>query len=107
MLRRSGLRWWPLSMQQKVMMTKDRDNLPLTREDFKRMKRIPRVKTLRRALDLSQVEFSRRFHIPLGTLRDWEQGRGKPDKAARCYLKVIAHRPRMVDKILNGGGNGR
>jgi putative transcriptional regulator len=42
------------------------------------MKRVPRVKTLRRALGLTQEEFAARFEIPLGTLRDWEQGRTEP-----------------------------
>jgi putative transcriptional regulator len=42
------------------------------------MKRTPQVKVIRRALDLSQEEFAERFRIPLGTLRDWEQGRKDP-----------------------------
>jgi len=40
---------------------------------------IPRVKIIRRALHLTQEEFAERYHIPLGTLRDWEQGRAEPD----------------------------
>jgi putative transcriptional regulator len=31
-----------------------------------------------------------RYRIPLGTLRDWEQGRSYPDAPARAYLEVIA-----------------
>ena len=57
----------------------DPDAQPLTDEDFARMKLVPRVKTLRRALRLTQEEFAARFRIPLGTLRDWEQGRTEPD----------------------------
>ena len=34
-----------------------------------------------------------RIRIPLGTLRDWEQGRTEPDQPARAYLTVIAHDP--------------
>ena len=78
----------------------DPDAQPLTEEDFKRMKRVPRAKTLRRALGLSQEEFATRFHIPIGTLRDWEQGRAEPDQAARAYLKVIATAPDVVRKAL-------
>jgi len=74
----------------------DPDNPPLTEEDFNRMKRTPQVKIIRRALRLSQEEFSGRFHIPLGTLRDWEQGRKEPDTAARAYLKVISSNPQVV-----------
>lgn len=66
----------------------DPDAQPLMPEDFKRMKRTPQVRVIRRALGLSQEEFASRFHIPLGTLRDWEQGRKEPDTAARAYLRV-------------------
>jgi putative transcriptional regulator len=74
----------------------DPDAQPLTEEDFKRMKRTPRVKIIRRALGLSQEQFAEQFHIPLGTLRDWEQGRKDPDTAARAYLRVIGHNPAAV-----------
>jgi putative transcriptional regulator len=48
------------------------------------------------ALSVSQGEFSARFHIPLGTLRDWEQGRKAPDAAARAYLVAIGRPPQAV-----------
>ncbi len=79
----------------------DPDAQPLTPEDFKRMKRTPQVRIIRRALGLSQEEFASRFHIPLGTLRDWEQGRKEPDTAARAYLRVIGHNPAAVTKALS------
>jgi len=63
----------------------DADNLPLTGADLKRMKRTPQTKIIRRALELTQEEFAARFHIPLGTLRDWEQGRAEPDQPTRAY----------------------
>jgi len=63
-------------------------------------RRVPRTKTLRRALGLSQEEFATRYHIPVGTLRDWEQGRFEPDAAARAYLAVIAREPEMVRRAL-------
>ena len=72
----------------------DPDAKPLTPKDFKRMKRIPRAKIIRRALGLTQEEFAARFRIPLGTLRDWEQGAAEPDQAARAYLTVIARNPK-------------
>jgi putative transcriptional regulator len=82
----------------------DPDNLPLTEEAWKRMKRVPRTKHLRRVLRLTQEEFASRFHIPIGTLRDWEQGRAEPDQAARAYLIVIAREPDMVRKALEPNG---
>jgi len=47
-------------------------------------------------------EFAARYHIPLGTLRDWEQGRSEPDQPARAYLKVIARDPEGVSRLLRG-----
>jgi putative transcriptional regulator len=78
----------------------DPDARPPTPDDFKRMKRIPRVKIIRRALGLTQEEFAARFRIPLGTLRDWEQGAAEPDQAARAYLTVIARNPKAVADAL-------
>jgi putative transcriptional regulator len=79
----------------------DPDNRPLTEEDMKRMKRTPRAKIIRRALGLSQEDFAACYHIPIGTLRDWEQGRVEPDQAARAYLTVIAREPEAVRKALS------
>jgi len=78
----------------------DPDAQPLTETDFARMKRVPRIKTLRRALRLTQEEFAARYRIPLGTLRDWEQGRCEPDQPARAYLTVIARDPEGVMRAL-------
>ena len=78
----------------------DPDNPPRTPEREKHLKRVPQVKVMRRALGLTQEEFAGRFQIPLGTLRDWEQGKTQPDQAARAYLRVIARNPRAVVEAL-------
>lgn len=78
----------------------DPDAQPLTDEDLARMKRVSRVKIIRRALRLTQSEFAARYHIPLGTLRDWEQGRSEPDQTAKAYLKVIAANPEAIYQAL-------
>lgn len=52
----------------------DRDAQPLTRSDLKRMKRTPRAKIIRRALELTQEEFAARYHIPRGPEPDIESG---------------------------------
>jgi putative transcriptional regulator len=80
----------------------DPDNPPRTPERQKRLKRVPQVKVMRRALHLTQEEFAARFRIPLGTLRDWEQGKTEPDQAARAYLTVIARNPKAVVEALDG-----
>jgi len=78
----------------------DPDARPLSPADLKRMKRTPQVKIIRRALGLSQEEFATRYRIPVGTVRDWEQGRVVPDAAARAYLHVIAREPDTVREAL-------
>lgn len=78
----------------------DPDARPLTGADLKRTKRTPQVKIIRRALGVTQEEFAVRYHIPLGTLRDWEQGRAKPDQPACAYLTVIARDPQLVARAL-------
>lgn len=78
----------------------DPDARPFTAEELAKVRRVPRTKTLRRALGLTQEEFAVRYRIPLGTLRDWEQGRSEPDQPARAYLNVIAHDPEAVRRAL-------
>jgi len=78
----------------------DPDAQPLTDEAMARMRRVPRARTLRRALGLTQEEFAARYQIPIGTLRDWEQGRTEPDQPARAYLKAIAGNPDAVRQAL-------
>ena len=79
----------------------DPDALPMTQEQLSTARRVPRTKTLRRALALTQEEFATRYHIPIGTLRDWEQGRCEPDQPARAYLTVIAREPEAVQRALS------
>ena len=49
---------------------------------------------------VTQEEFAALYRIPLGTLRDWEQGRCEPDQPSRAYLTVIAHDPEGVKRAL-------
>lgn len=79
----------------------DPDAKPFSAAQLARMKHTPRAKLIRRALGLTQEEFAARFRIPLGTLRDWEQGASEPDQAARAYLTVIARDPNAVTKALS------
>jgi putative transcriptional regulator len=78
----------------------DPDAQPLTEQQLARLRPMAHVKRLRFALGLTQDEFASRYRIPLGTLRDWEQGRCEPDQAAKAYLAVIAKEPERVRKVL-------
>lgn len=79
----------------------DPDNPPLTADQLRGASRLPQVKVIRRALGLTQEAFASRYQIPLGTLRDWEQGRSEPDAPARAYLKVIAVDPEGAASALH------
>ena len=78
------------------------DAQPLTPEQSARMRRYSFVKDTRLQLGLSQADFAAAFHIPLGTLRDWEQGAAEPDSCAKTYLTVIARNPKAVEEALAG-----
>jgi putative transcriptional regulator len=62
--------------------------------------RIPNVKRLRESLGMTQEAFAAAYRIPVGTLRDWEQGRKRPDAPARAYLMVISRNPKVVADLL-------
>jgi len=60
------------------------------------------VKAVRVGTGLSRAEFARRFALDARALQDWEQGRRRPDRAARAYLTVIARHPEAVVDALAG-----
>lgn len=60
------------------------------------------VASIRRALRLSQTKFAARFGLDVTALHAWEQGRRRPDRAARVLLQVIAREPEAVRRALAG-----
>lgn len=54
---------------------------------------------LRRRLGLTQTAFAARFGFSVGALRNWEQGRRLPDRAARILLRFIEHDPETAARI--------
>jgi putative transcriptional regulator len=56
----------------------------------------PDVPEIRKHLGLSQEKFAQMLGVSLATLRNWEQGRRKPDGAARVLLCVAAKHPQAV-----------
>ncbi len=92
----------PMTEEQvRAAAAADPDARPMTAEELRAARRVPQVKTLRRALGFTQEEFAARYQIPLGTLRDWEQGRSEPDRPARAYLKVISRDPERIHQLLS------
>ncbi len=78
----------------------DPDNPPWMEEELQRLKPVPNTKVIRARLHLTQEQFALRFHLPLGTVRDWELGRREPDTAAKNFLRVIEHDPQTVIEAL-------
>ena len=59
------------------------------------------TRAIRDALKLTQKQFALHYHIPVATLRDWEQGRRVPDAPARALIKAIREEPVMVRRALS------
>lgn len=58
------------------------------------------VRKLRLKMKLSQAQFATKFGFPPATLRNWEQGRSRPDTPTRVLLAVIAKHPEAVEDVL-------
>lgn len=82
------------------MLPDDLDDMPLSDEEFAKGRLALRLRRLRARLGVDQRAFSSRFGIPLGTLRDWEQGKAVPDQATQTYITVIERMPDEVARTL-------
>jgi putative transcriptional regulator len=58
------------------------------------------IKDVRRKTGLSQSSFATRLHLNVATIRNWEQGRTRPDGAAIALLTVIDRAPEMAMRAL-------
>jgi putative transcriptional regulator len=58
------------------------------------------VAEVRHRMGLSQSQFATKFGFPPATLRNWEQGRARPDAPTRVLLAVIAKHPDSVEDVL-------
>ncbi len=64
-----------------------------------------RISALRKRLKLSRQKFADRFGLDIRAVQDWEQGRRRPDRAARVLLTVIDYNPDAVIHALSGEGS--
>lgn len=58
------------------------------------------VKKIRTRLGLSQESFAATYGFTLAAVRDWEQGRRKPERSARILLKIVEKEPDAVTRAL-------
>ncbi len=67
----------------------------------------PDVATIRGKTGLSQPNFAKSIGVSLGTLKNWEQGRRRPEGPARVLLALLAKRPSIVQEELVHSGSPR
>ncbi len=58
------------------------------------------VAALRRFVGLSQSQFAQAMGISVHTLRNWEQGRRRPEGPAIGLLRIAARHPRIIRENL-------
>jgi len=56
----------------------------------------PDVLKIRQKYNMSQQEFAALLGISIGTLRNWEQGRRKPQGPAKVLLKIAEKKPKAI-----------
>ena len=59
------------------------------------------IREIRESIGLSQEKFAGLIHISVGTLRNWEQGRRRPEGPAAALLTAIRNDPQHVVAALN------
>jgi putative transcriptional regulator len=79
----------------------DPDSQPLTDKQLTAMRRVSPVKLLRQRLSMTQVQFAEAYHLPVNTLRDWEQQRSRPDAPDRALLLAIERDAETVRRLLS------
>ena len=62
------------------------------------------VRKVRLRMRLSHAQFAAKFGFPPATLRNWEQGRSRPDTPTRVLLAAIAKHPEAVEDVLQKAG---
>lgn len=58
------------------------------------------VKAIRKASGLTQEAFAGTYGFTLGALRDWEQGRKRPERTAQVLLRLVAEEPEAVARAV-------
>lgn len=58
------------------------------------------ARAIRKRTGLSQAAFAAQINVSVATLRNWEQGRRRPDGPARVLLALLAKDPGIVKRTL-------
>lgn len=57
------------------------------------------VISVRKKLALTQQAFADLINTPVATLRDWEQGRFRPQGGVVCLLKILKNHPEIAKEL--------
>ena len=60
------------------------------------------VRAIRAKTGKTREAFAAAYQLPLGTVRDWEQAKRRPDAPARALLRAIDADPARVEQLLAG-----
>lgn len=82
----------------------DLDNPPMNAAELDAVRIARLVQSVRKSRGLSQTAFALAYRFSPARLRDWEQGRRRPDPAALAYLEIIRREPEAVARALNEVG---
>lgn len=58
------------------------------------------IKAIREKTKLSQPKFAEAFRLEVAAVRDWEQGRRRPERSAQVLLELINKEPETIRRIL-------
>jgi putative transcriptional regulator len=83
-----------------IVLPADPEDFDVTAEAMDRAQRARLIRSVRTHLALSQSEFARRFRVPIGTLRDWDQARSTAPDFAVAYVRVIRLHPDLVARAV-------
>lgn len=68
--------------------------------DWSKARIVVGAATVRRKLQLSQTAFATLINVPVASVRNWEQGRARPDAAAQSLLLVLWYEPEAAMRAL-------
>ena len=68
--------------------------------DWSKARTVVGAATVRQKLKLSQTEFATLINVPVASVRNWEQGRARPDAAAQSLLLVLWREPEAAMRAL-------
>ena len=78
----------------------DSDDFDISQDALEAALVVRDLRKLRKDKKLTQSDFADMYHMSVGALRDWEQGRQVPGGTTLAYLKVILDNPTQVAHVV-------